>query len=91
MTDKLDAAARSLRELQSCAQNALTEKSWLKARLYDVAFGLTILALCIYCAVMCSSNHRAIRMLREACPGCSGCPPPMCSSPSIPETGVICQ
>ena len=64
MSDKLDAAARSLQQLQTCAKNALTEKTWLKARVWSVAFGVTLTALCVYCALLLQSNNRALHRLR---------------------------
>ena len=75
MSDKLsqlDAAARSLQQLQTCAKNTLTEKTWLKARVWSVAlcvaFGVTLIALCVYCALLLQSNNRALHRLRETCP-----------------------
>ncbi len=69
MSDKLaqlDAAARSLQQLQTCAKNALTEKTWLKARVWSVAFGVTLTALCVYCALLLQSNNRALHRLLES-------------------------
>ena len=65
MSEKLDAAARSLQQLQTCAKNTLTEKTWLKARVWSVAFGVTLTALCVYCALLLQSNNRALHRLRE--------------------------
>ena len=69
MSEKLDAAARSLQQLQTCAKNTLTEKTWLKARVWSVAFGVTLTALCVYCALLLQSNNRALhRLLIGLCP-----------------------
>ncbi len=53
-----------LRDLQSCAKTALTEKTWMSARIYSVAFScvafVVLIMLAVYCAIQTAYNNRTL-------------------------------